>query len=91
MRTPRWSRPAPEREYSVTLSVGGINGLSVPWEGTSYEDARNSFLEFLFNDDEFGLARTEPHRHFRSLHGNFNGKAVLITFRTSWITAFTVS
>lgn len=90
MKPPRWSRPAPDRTFSVTLSVGGVSGLSVPWEGTSYEDARDSFLQFLFNDDEFGLAPTEPHRHFRSLHGNFNGRQVLVTFRTTWIDAFTI-
>jgi hypothetical protein len=79
-----------EREYSVTFSVGGISGFSVPWEGTSYEDARDSFLEYLFNHVEFGLDDTEPKRYFRSMMANFNGKTVLVTFRTSWITGFTI-
>lgn len=80
-----------EREFSVTISVGGISGLNIPWGGTSPEDARNSFLEFMFNHNEFGVSQEEPHRYFRSLYGNFNGKNVFITFRTSWITGFTIS
>ena len=88
--TARRARTSGEREYSITLSVGGVSGFSIPWEGTSYEDARDSFLEFLFNHNEFGLKNTEPERYFRSLMANFNGKTVLMTFRTSWITGFTV-
>lgn len=89
--TARRSQVAPrEREYSVTFSVGGISGFSVPWDGTSFEDARDSFLEYLFNHQEFGLDSTEPKRYFRSLLANFNGKTVLVTFRTSWITGFTI-
>lgn len=80
-----------EREFSVTFSVGGINGFSVPWDGTSYEDARDSFFEYLFNHEEFGLDHTEPKRYFRSMMANFNGKTVLVTFRTSWLTGFTIS
>lgn len=79
-----------EREYSITISVGGVNGISIPWEGTSHEDARDSFFEYLTNHEEFGLANTEPARYFRSVNANFNGRFVLFTFRTSWITGFTV-
>lgn len=79
-----------EREYSVSLSVGGVSGISIPWEGTSLEDARDSFFEYLNNHEEFGLNPTEPARYFRSVHANFNGKQVLFTFRTSWITGFTI-
>lgn len=82
---------AREREFSITLSVGGVNSISIPWDGTSYEDARDSFFEYLSNHAEFGLAATEPQRYFRSVNANFNGKFVLFTFRTSWITGFTIS
>lgn len=92
--TSRRSGPAPgttERTYSITINVEGAGGVSVPWEGTSFEDVRDSFLEFLYNHDEFGIASTDPQRYFRSLRANFNGKIVLVTFRTSWLSAFTIS
>lgn len=86
---PGGARPA-ERDFSITCTLGGFKEVGIPWEGTSYEDARDSFLEFLYNDDEFGIASTEPHKYYRSTYVNFNGKHQLLVFRTTWIDGFTV-
>lgn len=95
--TPRSNRPrgdddvtANERDFSVTCNLGGFTGVGIPWSGTSHEDARDSFLEFLYNHDEFGLDADEPFKFYRSLYVNFKGSHQLLVFRTTWITGFTV-
>lgn len=84
------SRPAyepPERDFSIVANLGGFTGVGIPWGGTSLEDARQSFLEFLTNDEEFGLPN---HPRFRSLMVDFYGQTKLLTFRPNWVSGFTV-
>lgn len=82
--------PAGNRDYSINCTLGGFGMIGIPWSGTSWEEARDSFLEYLYNHDEFADL-TEPHlRSFRSLYVRFNGQARLLTFRTDWITGFSV-
>jgi hypothetical protein len=86
----RSSAETGERTYSVTCSLGGFGHVSIPWPGTSWEDVRDSFMEYLFNDDEFNDTGGR-YADFRSLYVRFNGRSQLLTFRTSWITGFTVN
>lgn len=79
-----------ERDFSITCNLGGFTGVGIPWSGTSHEDARDSFIEYIVNHDEFGLGVTDPYRFFRSTYVNFKGKHQLLVFRTNWITGFTV-
>jgi hypothetical protein len=85
----RSSAAVGEREYSITCSLGGFGMIGIAWIGTSWEDARDSFMEYLFNDDEFNDTGGR-YADFRSLYVRFNGQSRLLTFRTSWITGFTV-
>ena len=86
--TARSDDDEPLYDYTITVPIGGFNLVSFRWLGTSREDARDSFLEWLYNDDEFadGLRVTG----YRSLYVRFNGRRMLLTFRTDWIAAFTI-
>lgn len=81
---------ARERSYSITCSLGGFGLISVPWGGTSLEDARDSFLDYLTDDVRFNDT-SGRHKDYRSLYVRFNGQGRLLTFRTTWITGFTVN
>lgn len=74
--------------YSITVALGGFGPVDVGWLGSSREDARDGFLEWLHNDEEFADGLRFP--HFRSLYVRFNGRRMLLTFRTDWIAGFTV-
>jgi hypothetical protein len=78
-----------QRTYTITCSLGGFNGISIAWQGTSLENASDSFLEYLENDAEFNdTGGRHPYR--RSLYVRFNGRRQLLTFRTDWVSGFTV-
>jgi hypothetical protein len=89
-RGARSSAAASENVYSITCSLGEFGMIGIPWQGTSWEDARDSFMEYLFNDEEFNDTGGR-YADFRSLYVRFNGQSRLLTFRTSWITGFTVN
>jgi hypothetical protein len=78
-----------EINYTITCNLGGFGHMSVNWIGTSPEDARDSFLEFLYNDvDHSAVGGRFP--DYRSLYVRFNGQRKLLAFRTTWISGFTV-
>lgn len=78
------------RRYSISCELGGFGLIGIPWTGTSYEDARDTFMAYLYDDAEYN--DTGGHYpNFRSLYVRFNGQHRLLTFRTDWITGFTVS
>ena len=76
-----------ERPFTVTCSIGGFNDVNIEWFGTSYDDARNSFLEYITRDDEFGVPDWPA---YRTLGVRFYGKSMFLTFKTEWIAGFTV-
>lgn len=78
-------------DFSISCSLGGFGQVSVPWSGESYEDARDSFLEYLTNHAEFDELGDPRFARYRSLYVNFHGQVRLLTFRTDWISGFTVS
>lgn len=77
-----------ERHFSITLNMSGFSGMSIPWEGTSAEDARGSFMEYLFNPE---FADDDRYPKWRTLTGSFNGLSQAITFRTDWVSGFAIS
>jgi hypothetical protein len=81
--------PETERDYSISCALGGFGQVGIPWSGTSYENARDSFLIYLYEDDEFNDTGGR-YPDYRSLYVRFNGQWRLLTFRTTWITGFTV-
>lgn len=81
--------PSVERDYSISCALGGFGQIGIPWGGTSWEDARDSFLTYLNDDAEFN--DTGGHwPNYRSLYVRFNGQWRLLTFRTDWVAGFTV-
>lgn len=84
------SASSDEREFSINCQLGGFGVVGIAWLGTSEEDVRNSFLEYLSNHDEFAELSDSNLRTFRSLYVRFHGQRRLLTFRTDWITGFTV-
>lgn len=93
---PRWLRRRPplvdvdgdEHDYTVTANLGGFGEVSMRWPGVSREDVRDAFVEYLNNDGEFADGLRYP--NYRSLHVRFNGRHMLLTFRTDWVAGFTV-
>lgn len=79
-----------ERDYVVTCALGGFGNVKIPWGGTSLEDARDSFLEYIGNHALFDELHDERYAKWRSVHVKFNGQSRLLTFRTDWIAGFTV-
>lgn len=77
----------PLREYSLGIAISGFGIVGITWIGTSREDARDGFLEWLHNDDQFADGLRYP--HYRSLYVRFNGRHMLLTFRTDWVAGFT--
>lgn len=78
------------RPYSINAALGGFGIVGVRWEGTSPEDVRNSWLQYLTNHDEFAELDDPELQVFRSLYVNFHGQRRLLTFRTDWVSGFTV-
>lgn len=76
--------------YTISCGLGGFGTVKIPWVGTSWEDARDSFLEYIGNHDEFAQLNNPEFRKWRSLNVRFNGQDRLLTFRTDWIAGFTV-
>lgn len=86
-RPGRLYQPA-ERSFTITCSLGGFNDVKLEWFGTSSDDARDSFLEYLHRDDEFGI---DGWPAYRTLGVRFYGQSKFLTFKTEWIAGFTVS
>lgn len=63
--------------------------MSVAWPGTSELDVRDSFLAYLFDDDAYSDV-DGVYRDWRTIDVKFNGQRKLLTYRTSWLTGFTV-
>lgn len=78
----------PLYEFTLNVPIGGFGVVGVHWLGLTWEDARDGFLEWLHADAEFADGLRYP--HYRSLYVKFNGRRMLLTFRTDWIAAFTV-
>lgn len=78
----------PERNYTVTASLGPFGNIAIPWEGTSPDDVVQSFLEFMTNDVEFGIPN---YPNFRTLWIKFNGKTQLVAFKRDWFSGFAIS
>jgi hypothetical protein len=65
--------------YTITVSsLGGHTNVPVPWSGTSEEDARASFIEWLGQDE------------FQTVDFTSDGKDARLTFRGSWVSGFTM-
>lgn len=70
-----------ERELWFTIkiaSVAGYTDVPVAWQGTSEDDARNSFIEWLGMDE------------FRTVDFIADGKNARLSFRGSWVAGFTM-
>lgn len=81
---------ADDRDFSINCALGGFGVIGLTWPGTSVEDVRDSFAQYLYNHDEFAEFADPSLRTFRSLYVRFNGQHRLLTFRTDWITGFSV-
>lgn len=80
-----------EQDYAVVCSLQGFGPISIPWSGTSYEDARDTFLDYLADHARF-CELTDPRLAvYRSLYVRHEGRIRLLTFRTDWIAGFTVA
>ena len=79
-----------ERSYSISCVIGEFGEIGIPWGGTSLEDARDSFLEYLHDDATYNDTGGR-HPNYRSLYVRFNGQGRLLTFQTNWIAGFTVN
>lgn len=65
--------------YTITISsIAGFSSIPLPWLGTSEEDARASFIEWLAQDE------------FQTVDFVVDGKNVRFTFRGSWVAGFTM-
>jgi hypothetical protein len=62
--------------------------MDMRWSGTSREDVAAAFTEYIYNDREFGHDPDYP--FLRRLHVRFNGRHMLLLFRTDWVAGFTV-
>jgi hypothetical protein len=65
--------------YTITIAaVAGYTNVMLRWQGTSEEDARASFLEWLAMDE------------FQTVDYWSDGKNVRLSFRGSWVAGFTM-
>lgn len=65
--------------YTISIaSVAGYNNVMLTWQGTSEEDARASFLEWLAQDE------------FQTVDYWSDGKNVRLSIRGSWVAGFTM-
>lgn len=70
-----------ERQLWYTIgvsSLGGHTDIPIPWLGTSEEDARATFIEWLAADE------------FQTVDFTKDGRNVRLTFRGSWVSGFTM-
>lgn len=77
-----------ERRFTITCNLGGFSDVKLEWFGTSYDDARDTFLEYIHGNDEFGVPGWPA---YRTLGVVFYGQSKMLTFKTEWIAGFTVS
>jgi hypothetical protein len=78
-----------ERDYTIVCSLGGFDGVAVPWTATDEVAARDSFLDYLHDDQAYtDVGGRWP--NYRSLYVRFNGRWKLLTFRTDWVAGFTI-
>lgn len=77
-------------DYHVHCSLGGFGTIGIPWSGASLEDARDSFLVYITDHEQFYDVEDPRFARYRSLYVNFNGQLRILTFRTDWIAGFTV-
>lgn len=65
--------------YTINIAaVAGYTNVMLTWQGTSEEDARASFLEWLAQDE------------FQTVDYWSDGKNVRLSFRGSWVAGFTM-
>lgn len=65
--------------YTINIAaVAGYTNVMLTWQGTSEEDARASFLEWLAQDG------------FQTVDYWSDGKNVRLSFRGSWVAGFTM-
>ena len=65
--------------YTINIaSVAGYTNVALSWQGTSEDDARDSFIEWLAQDE------------FRTVNYWSDGKQVRLSFRGSWVAGFTL-
>lgn len=65
--------------YTINIaSVAGYDSVPVSWLGTSEDDARASFIEWLAQDE------------FRTVDFVADGKNARLTFRGTWVAGFTM-
>lgn len=63
--------------YTITIpSIAGFTSVPIPWLGTSEEDARASFVEWLAQDE------------FQTVSFMNDGRELRFTFRGSWVAGF---
>lgn len=63
--------------YTILVpSVAGVTNVPISWQGTSEDDARQSFIAWLALDE------------FQTVNFESDGKDMRLTFRGSWVAAF---
>lgn len=70
-----------KRQLWYTIKIAAVAGyldVMLAWQGTSEEDARASFLEWLAQDE------------FQTVDYWSDGKNVRLSFRGSWVAGFTM-
>jgi len=81
------------RKWTVTASLSGFGAVGIAWNaGSTHDDAIESFLTFLEDDDEVRSIAPEeiPRPGWRRLHVIFEGLHKEIVFRSDWVAGFTV-
>jgi len=82
----RRAGPLDEDEYSVSFSIGGFTDIGLAVPGRSVADVSATFRVWLdtVNDSEIGEG------DWRTVDAMVDGSHQSITFRGSWVAAFTV-
>lgn len=79
------------QDYAIACSLRGFGPVMVPWSGTSYEDARDTFLDYLTDHERYCELGYPRYDVYRSLYVKHEGRIRLLTFRTDLISGFTVA
>lgn len=90
---PGFVRPHSEpRDWTITATIGGFHHVSIAWDGATREEAEQSFLDFLYDEDAVRAAAPEevPRPGLRRLVVRFQGAPKTLIFRTDWVAGFTV-
>ena len=79
-----------EHRYSISCDLGGFGVIGVPWIGTTLENARDSFLNYMTDHEKFHDVDDPAQWNWRCVYVSFHGQLRLLTFKTDWIAGFTV-